>query len=168
MPAESALSLRFEIDHDPFDILVPAPDDEGLVIAGFVEAARLAFDLRHHGADEVLVLLDEQSRITAMLIDPPAPVALLVGWCELPCLEVPFCQTIDVVLSRPVVEGPVAPRERSAYQSLRRVHMLQGLQLMDVIVVEGDRLRSMAVSCDPDPIWFEDFAPIRASYDGRP
>jgi hypothetical protein len=156
----TALPLRFEIDHDPFEILIPSLDDDHLIITGFGEATRLAFDLRQQEAAEVMVLLDEQRRVTAILLDPPPPIALLVGRCDLPCLEVPFCHTIDIVYSHPVVEGPPSRDERAAYLSLRRLHMLQGLQLLDVILVDGHRIRSMAVGCDPDPIWFEQFEPF--------
>lgn len=156
----TALPLRFEIDHDPFEILIPSLGDDRLIITGFGEAARLAFDLRQREAAEVMVLLDERRRITAILLDPPLPISLLVGRCDLPGLEVPFCQTIDIVYSHPVVEGPPSPDERAAYLSLRRLHMLQGLLLLDEILVDGHRIRSMAVSCDPDPIWFEPFEPF--------
>jgi hypothetical protein len=44
------------------------------------------------------------------------------------------------------------------------MHALQGLELLDVIVTDGDRVRSTAISVDPDCGWFE--RPV--SLDGSP
>ena len=82
---------------------------------------------------------------------------------RVPGLEVPFCQTICIVLVDRVVDGPPTADDRRGYQSLRRMHVLQGLQLMDVVLVDGERVQSLAIACDPDPIWFEPFTPDAAA-----
>jgi hypothetical protein len=157
--------LRVEIGHDPFRIWLP-PVDDPIVIATFGQAGALAFDLLDGEVErEVLVLLDEQRQVTALLFDPPPAVGVLIGSCDLPCLEVPFCQTLSIVIAADASgatghDGPPDAEERRGYLGLRRMHMLQGLQLLDVLVVDQERVRSLAIACDPDPIWFEPFEPF--------
>lgn len=159
-PRSRRRQLRIELDHDPFHIWLPAADDP-LVIAGFGDAASFAFEVADWQVErEVLVLLDERRRVTAMLLDPPPTVGVLVGSCELPALEVPFCQTLSVVLAERPLGGPPDDDEREGYLGLRRLHMLQGLLLLDVLLVSGDSVQSLAIACDPDPIWFDDFDPL--------
>ena len=152
--------VRVELEHDPFQIWLP-PADDPIVIATFGHAASVAFDVLETGAErEVLVLLDERRQVTAMLLDPPPPVGVLIGSCEMPCLEVPFSQTLSIVVADHVPDGPPSDDDRVGYQSLRRLHMLQGLLLLDVILTDAERIRSLAIACDPDPIWFEPFEPF--------
>ena len=152
--------VQLEIEHEPFRIWLP-PADDPIVVATFGHAASIAFDVLETGAErEVLVLLDERRQVTALLLDPPPPVGVLVGSCELPCLEVPFCQTLSIVITDEVADAPPSDEDRLGYQSLRRLHMLQGLQLLDVILAGAERIQSLAIACDPDPIWFEPFDPL--------
>ena len=77
-------SLQLESGDHPWSIFHPGPDDS-IVVAEFSDAVMLAtevFDLPV--CHEVLVLLDERRRITAMLLDPPAEVGLLVGMVDIP------------------------------------------------------------------------------------
>jgi hypothetical protein len=37
--------------------------------------------------------------------------------------------------------------------------MAQGLLLLDVMLTDGDTVRSLAIGCDPDPVWFDEFDP---------
>ncbi len=146
-------------EHD-WSIYHPDPD-EPIVIAEFGDAAMLAaevFDLPVE--HEVVVLLDERRRVTAMLLDPPAEVGLLVGMSHLPGVEAPFSQTLSIVLEPKVVVGPPTADDRMGYQALRRAHMAQGLLLLDVLITDGDVVRSLAIGCDPDPVWFDEFDPL--------
>jgi len=61
---------------------------------------------------------------------------------------------------------PLAPpdeKDRIGYFELRRIHMRQGLQLLDILIVDHERVQSLAIACDPDAVWFEQFAPISAA-----
>jgi len=91
-----------------------------------------------------------------MLLDPPAEVGLLVGMAELPGIEAPFCHTLCIVVEPCVGGGPPSDDERRGYFALRRAHMAQGLLLLDVILTDGDTIRSLAIACDPDPAWFDE------------
>lgn len=152
-------SLRLAYDDHAFQVWLP-PADDPLVIASFGDAASLAIELLDWPAErEVLVLLDERRLVTAMLLDPPPSLGVLVGGCGVPGLEVEFCQTLSIVVAESPTPGEPPSRHRDGYFALRRFHMLQGLQLLDVILVDSDLVQSLAIACDPDPIWFEDFDP---------
>lgn len=149
--------------NQPCYIWLPDPD-EPVVVAEFADASSLAWAvLDMPVVNEALVLLDERRQVTAILVDPPAELGLFVGWCDGPGLETPFCQTIDILIDQPVVEGPPSDHDRRCFYGLRRTHMVQGLQLIDVIRVDHERVQSLAIACDPDAIWFEEFEPIEAA-----
>jgi len=152
--ADARLEVEFETES--FRLWLPDPDDP-MVIADFAEAAALACDLTLMPVEqELLLLLDAHRRVTALLLDPPAPVGLMVGMLELPTAEVEFSQTLSIVIVDHIDDEP-AVIDREGYLALRRVHMLQGLQLLDVILVDDDRVQSLAITCDPDPAWFDPF-----------
>ena len=163
LPRRRSSALTIESLGREWFIFTPNPD-EPLVVAEFGDAAWLALDLpevmpmRH----EALLLLDELRQVTAVLLDPPSEVGLFVGHCTPPGAEAPFCQTLSVVLLPEVQVGPPTEHDRQGYQALRRLHMAQGLQLMDVLLTDGEHVRSMAIGCDPDPIWFDEF-PVAAT-----
>jgi hypothetical protein len=110
---------------------------------------------------DVLVLLDERRRVTSMFFDPPTTLGLFVGWCDGPGLEVPFSQTMTICVSDHVPDEPAA-HDREGYFELRRLHLLQGLQLIDVLMIDQERVASLAIACDRDAVWFDDFRPDAA------
>jgi hypothetical protein len=150
----------YSLGDEPFHLWLPLPDDP-LVVTDFGEVAALAFELQELPVTrEALVLLDELRRVTAVLLDPPPPLGVFIGRIAVPGLEVPFSQTISIALVDHVVDEPPSSSERDGYYALRRMHMLQGLHLLDLVLVDNDRLRSMAIACDPDAVWFEPFEPL--------
>jgi hypothetical protein len=158
LPRRRQPTLRFEsLEHDWF-VFTPDPEHP-LVVRDFADAVTLALDLTDLPdlpvEHEALVLLDEQRRITAMLLDAPGEVSLFVGRAAVPGTEMPFCQTLCIELHRGLYDGPPRADDRRGYQSLRRVHMAQGLLLLDVLLTDGDGVRSLAIGCDPDPVWFD-------------
>jgi hypothetical protein len=160
-------SRRHVIDihygNQPCYVWLPNPD-EPLVIAEFADAANLASGVLDMPVDkEVLVLLDERRHVTALFADPPTELGLFVGWCDGPGLEVPFSQTMTICVADHVAEAPPSEKDRTGYFDLRRLHMLQGLQLLDILMVDHERVQSLAIACDPDPVWFDEFAPIEAA-----
>ncbi|MDO8364004.1 MAG: hypothetical protein Q7V88_13995 [Actinomycetota bacterium] len=159
LPRRRQPSLRLQSDDHQWSIFHPDPD-EPMIVDGFGEAAQLAAAVADMAVQhEAVVLLDERRRITAMLIDPPAEVGLLVGMAALPGVETPFCQTLCIVIEPEVRTGPPTEHDRRGYLALRRAHMAQGLLLLDVILTDGDTIRSLAIGCDPDPVWFDEFEP---------
>ena len=90
--------------------VVPRPRRAGLVKT-FGDAATLAFELLELPAErELLILLDERRAITAIVVDPPPPVGVFIGRCDVPGLEVPFCQTMSLVLVDRVPRGTAQRR----------------------------------------------------------
>ena len=160
VPRRAQPALRLQSGDHQWSICYPDPDDP-IVIAGFGEAAMLAtavLDLEVHR--EVLVLLDPRRHVTALLLDPPAEVGLLVGMSDLPGVEAPFSQTMSILLQERVQVGPPTDDDRRGYHGLRRAHMAQGLLLLDVLITDGDVVRSLAIGCDPEPVWFDDWEPL--------
>jgi hypothetical protein len=152
-------TLQLLYEGESCSVVHPDPD-EPITITGFAEAAALAFELVDLDVNrEALVLLDERRHVTAILLDPPAAVGVYIGRVDGAGLEVPFMQTLSIVFQRTV--AAIAPQDEiDGYHALRRVHMLQGLLLLDVILTDGERVQSMAIASDPDAVWFESFGPI--------
>jgi len=160
VPGRGHPALRLQSGDYHWGICYPDPD-EPIVIAGFGEAAMLATDILDLPVQrEVVVLLDERRQVTALLLDPPCEIGVFVGHADLPGLDAPFCQTICVVLSADVYTGAPRESDRRGFHALRRAHMAQGLLLLDVILTNGDTVRSLAIGCDPDPVWFDEFRPL--------
>jgi len=152
--------LHLQCSDVEFSVWCPQPD---LVptVAEFGDAVALALEVTALPVHrEALVLLDERRRITAILLDPPAEVGVWVGRCAGPGLETPFSNTICIIVRDHVKGGPPSSEDRSSYQALRRIHMAQGLLLLDALLTDGDRVQSLAIGCDPDPVWFDEFAPL--------
>jgi hypothetical protein len=142
--------------HD-FRLWLPHPA-EPIVVASFADAVSLAFEVADLPVErELLVLLDEYRQVTAMLLDPPPPLGAWIGQTEVPGLDVPFTHTLSVVLVPEVIAGRPDHRHRTGYLALRRMHGLQGLALLDVLLTDGHAVQSLALACDPDPIWHEPF-----------
>lgn len=158
LPRRRQPTLCFEsIEHECHEWYVYTPDpDQPLVVHDFADAAMLALEVGDLPAkQEVLVLLDEHRRITAMLLDAPGEIGLFVGHCAPPGTEAPFCQTICIELQPYLEPGPPSEADRRGYFALRRAHMAQGLLLMDVLLTDGESVRSLAIGCDQDPVWFD-------------
>lgn len=160
LPRRRQPTLRLESYEQEWAVYTPDPD-QPLVVHDFADAAMLALEVADLPVQhEVLVLLDERRRITAMLLDAPGEVGLFVGRYAPPGTEAPFCQTICIELMTELYEGPPTEADRRGYFALRRAHMAQGLLLMDVLLTDGESVRSLAVGCDQDPVWFDPlFAP---------
>lgn len=150
-------ALRIEYERASCVLWLPDPD-EPPVLTGFGDAAALAFAacLELPVEREALVLLDERRAVTAMLLDPPPEVGVGIGWCDGPGLEVPFCHTLDIVVVDRVAGGPPSDHELHGFHALRRLHVLQGLLLLDVVQVDGDRVRSLAIAAGSACAWFDE------------
>ena len=154
--------VAVEYDHQPFQVWCPPPG-VALTVADFGDAVSLAATITDLPLQrEALLLLDGQRRITAILIDPPGEVGLWVARVGIPGVDTNFCHTLVVSIRAQLFTGPPADHDIEAYRALRRVHMAQGLHLLDVLLTDGDSVRSLAIGADPDPVWFEisDRAPV--------
>ena len=142
---------------DEFRLWLPQPD-EPIVLASFAEVVSFALEVADLPVErEVMVLLDHHRRMTALLLDPPPPLGVLIGRADIPGLDVPFSHTLSIVVTDHVENAPPDERHRIGYHSLRRMHMTQGLTLLDIVLTDGNAVQSLAFACDPDPIWLEPF-----------
>lgn len=141
-------------------IWLPDPADP-IVIADLADAIGLGWSVLEMPVErEALVLLDELRQVTCILLDPPAEVGLFVGLVDGPGLEVPFCQTLCIEVRDEVRAEAPSIDDRECFFAVRRAHMLQGLQLLDVLLVDTEQIQSLAAALDSDCIWFEEFAPL--------
>jgi hypothetical protein len=156
-------TIDIHFGDQPCYVWLPSPD-EPVVLAEFSDASSLASAVLDMPVErEVLVLLDERRHVTAMFSDPPTELGAFVGWCDGPGLEVPFSQTMMICVTDHVAEAPPRQHDHDGYFELRRLHMLQGLQLIDILLVDHERVQSLSIACDPDSIWFDEFAPMEAA-----
>jgi hypothetical protein len=173
--ARSSLDeLALGSEGDEFRLWLPQPD-EPIVLASFTDVVSFALEVADLPVErEVMVLLDHRRRMTALLLDPPPPLGVLIGHTDIPGLDVPFSHTLSIVVTERVEMAPPDERHRTGYHSLRRVHMAQGLTLLDIVLTDGEAVQSLAFACDPDPIWTEPFedGPFEdgpfETYDDRP
>jgi hypothetical protein len=150
--------LDVEYDHQSFSVWCPRPDTS-VVVADFGDAASLAATISDLGVQrEALLLLDAQRRITAILVDPPGEVGLWVARVPVPGIEAGFCHSLVVSWRSQLPQSRPGEHDIEAYRALRRVHMAQGVMLLDVLLTDGDSVRSLAIASDPDPVWFDDVA----------
>jgi hypothetical protein len=145
--------LPVDLDGEQFSIFVPRADAP-ISVADIGDAISLAWSALDMPVQrEALVLADDDRRVTAILIDPPPTLGIIVGWSALPGLDVPFTSTLSIVIDDDDTPGPPRRIDERGYHALRRAHALQGLQLLDVILINTEQSRSLATSCDPDSVW---------------
>jgi hypothetical protein len=150
-------TLALGDEREEFHLWLPQPETP-ILLSSFADAVAFAEEVPQLPVErEVLVLLDEHRRITALLLDPPPPLGVLIGRVGLPGLDVPFRFTLTIVVADSVEPAPPDERHRSGYFALRRIHMLQGLVLLDILLTDGIGVQSLAFACDPDPVWVEPF-----------
>lgn len=158
LPRRRLRALPHEMNGEVFSIAIPQPD-EPWVLRSFGDASAAAVAICELPVQrEVLVLMDQFRQVTALVIDPPAHIGLLVGQCLAPVLDLPFCQTLVISCVDRIPSGPPTSDARAAYHALRRAHMMQGLQLIDIVLTDVERISSMAIACDTDPVWFDQVA----------
>lgn len=137
-------------------VWLPDPDDAP-TLTTFGAAAGLAFACHELPVlRDALVLLDGDRRVVSMLLDPPDGITCHVGWLDGPGLEIPFEQTMMIQLVPEVREVAPPQADIDAFHHLRALHALQGLQLIDVLRVDEDRVQSLAVVLDRDCVWFDE------------
>lgn len=118
------------------------------------DASTLAFVLLDLPVEhDALVLLDESSQVTAVLLDPPADVVLGIGSAFGAGLEVPFTRTMAITIRDHFVVDAPTTDDIYCYNILRRAHMMQGIEFIDSLIVNADQVTSVAMAHDPDAVW---------------
>lgn len=147
---------HFGLGDEEFRIWMLHPDDPAHIHT-VGDAIELAADVPMLPVErEVLVLLDDERRVVALLLDPPAVLGVMIGRAPIPGLADTFTTTLCIVVSDDA--GPTATdHQRTGFHALRRFHALQGLRLLDVVLTDGTHVHSLAGELDPDPSWDEPY-----------
>ena len=152
-------TLQLTMEAVPLDLWFPEAD-EPIVIDDFPAAVSMV-DWLSDGPinDAALVLLDEHRQITSVILDPVPGVCFFPGMIDGPGFEVDFANTLLVMFPDDLAEVDDGEM-RQCYETMRKHHALQGLLLLDIVVVHDNDVRSSSIAYDRDSVWFEAFQPI--------
>jgi len=136
---------------------IPQADSDPIIVATIVDAIELVFELFEMPMlDAALLMLDARRRLVGVILDPPADVDCLTGWAQRSGVA-DFCQTILVVVEDDIGEGAPQERETAVFEALSRQALEHNVLMLDMILANPDKVRSMAFATDPNCIWTEPF-----------
>jgi hypothetical protein len=136
---------------------IPQVDSDPIVVATIVEAIELVFELFEMPMrDAALMLLDARRRLVGVILDPPADIGCLTSWAQSSDVA-DFCQTILVVVEDDIADGAPQEREIVVFEALSRQALEHNVLMLDMILANPDKVRSMAFATDPNCIWTEPF-----------
>jgi hypothetical protein len=132
------------------------PAEAPLVLDRFGEAVALSFALLDAPIErEALVLLSAEQQLVAIAFDPCAVIGLAPRILASDGLVEDFVRTMLIVPKLTISLEPTM-EEIEDFDALRRRHMLQGVELIDMFVVDTDATRSMAMALsDRDCFWHD-------------
>ena len=139
---------------------VPPPDSDPIVIATVIDAIEIVFELFELPMrDAALMMLDARRRLLGIILDPPAEVECLTAWAQSSPVAGDLCQTVLVVVRDRVDDGPPSDEETAVFDALTRQSLAHNVLLLDMILANPDKVRSMAFAADPNCVWTEPFEP---------
>jgi len=142
-----------------FRYLSPLADGCTIVLADLADAAGLAFELFDFEVqDGAIILLDEERRVTSVLLDPPPDIAAAIHWGRESDVAVDVAHLIVVVRRDRVVEAPPSDEDVVLYWAAQVVCVAHGVQWMDLLVANPHQLQSIGFVCDPESVWHEHVA----------
>lgn len=149
-------SPRFDRMHNESfcRVLLPPFGVDPIILTDVADAASMVFELFEvpfH--DAAVVMLDERRVVTAILLDPPPDVDLILSWHGAAADVIPCCQIVVVVVKDEIVEAPVSEEDEAFFRALQRAALEHGVLLMDVFFANPHKLQSLAIVCDPHCIW---------------
>ena len=124
------------------------------LIESFVEAAYAALDLRdRHAHAHVAALLDEEGRVVNFepFVGPDSSVETALHWAD--CMITNYPEIQRMVLLSAVENEVLTLREANLdlFRSTRRSYELDGVEVVDWILTDGEHIRSLSCSVDPEP-----------------
>jgi hypothetical protein len=136
-----------------FYLWQPDPARQLPRIADLGDAIGWAFAILDAPVDHhAIALLGANGEVHGALFDPPADIEVFIG--EVQLVGDPFIQhSIAFELCPLIDDATPAPHTVRRFRALRRAHAAQGIDLLDLIVFNTDRVQSMAYSCDERPAW---------------
>lgn len=148
------------IDFDGSSCLLwsPQADSDPIVVATIVDAIELVFELFEMPMrDAALMLLDARRRLVGVILDPPPEIDCLTAWAQSSEGVSEFCQTILVVVADDITDGPPAEMETVVFDAMSRQALAHNVLMLDMILANPDKVRSMAFATDPNCVWTEPF-----------
>jgi len=146
-----------DFEGSSFLVWIPPVDSDPIIVATIVDAIELVFELFEMPmSDAALMMLDARRRLVGVILDPPADIDCLTSWAQNSDVA-DFCQMILVVVDDEIADG--APREKEivVFEALSRQALEHNVLMLDMIVANPDKVRSMAFATDPNCIWTEPF-----------
>lgn len=139
-----------------FDVLFRQDDADPVVIHDLADVGMLTFDLFDLGlVDGALVLVDERRQVTAILLDPPPNIDLMLRWAREPDIGAEFSQIILIVARDRIAYAPPCDEDIAVYRAAQRMCSAEGLLWMDLIVANAHKMQSIGIVCDPDTVWLD-------------
>jgi len=138
---------------------VAPPDSEPIVIADIGDAIGLVFELFEMPMrDAALLMLDARRRLVGVILDLPPEVDCPIAMAQSSGVA-DFCQTIMVVVEENIADGPPRDAEIRVFEALSQQAVEHNVLMLDMILANPDKVRSMAFATDPHCIWTEPFEP---------
>ena len=139
---------------------IPHVDSEPVVVATILDAIELVFELFEMPMREAaLMMLDARRRLVAVILDPPPEIECLIGWAQSSEVAIDFCQSILVVFENDITDGPPSEMETVVFDAMSQQSLEHDVLLLDMILANPDKVRSMAFATDPNCVWTEPFDP---------
>ena len=136
----------------------PQADSDPIVVATIADAIELVFGLLEMPMrDGALMLLDARRRLVGVILDPPPEVECLTAWAQSSEGVNDFCQTILVVVEDRIADGPPTEQETAVFEAMSRQALAHNVLMLDMILANPDKVRSMAFATDPNCVWTEPF-----------
>ena len=107
--------------------------------------------------DGALMLLDARRRLVGVILDPPPEVECLTAWAQSTDGVTEFCQTILVVVEDHIADGPPTEMETVVFDALSEQALAHSVLMLDMILANADKVRSMAFATDPNCVWTDPF-----------
>ena len=139
-----------------FDVLFRQDDADPVVIHDLADVGMLAFELFDLGlVDGALVLIDERRQVTAVLLDPPPDIEMMLRWAREPDIGAEFSQVILIVARDRIVQAPPTDEDVAVYRAAQQMCLADGVLWMDLVVANPHALQSIGIVCDPDSVWHD-------------
>lgn len=135
-------------------VLAWTPDPHAPVfVDSFSDAVSLAL-ITHEFPSfrQLLVLLDQRRSVMVMIADPTIETLAAAGELEGPGIDAAITSLL-IVEQAGITEGPATSSEIARFEAMRTLYAAQGADLLDVIQLDDELIRSMCFAVDGDRAW---------------
>ncbi len=86
-------------------------------------------------------------------------MACLDGWPMSGDAAFHYSHMILVIVEDEIPDGAPTPMEATVFETMREHNSEHGIGMLDMLLANPDKVRSMAFAMDPDCIWTQPFEP---------